>query len=72
MSNKKPLVRKALKEAIKDMNPEIKELKKELNPGPYDNYVVGSSYLDTKEQRYLNELLGLTTNQGIEQWYAKS
>lgn len=68
----RPKTRKALKEAIKDMNPEIKQLKKELNPGPYDNYVVGSSYLDTKEQRYLNELLGLNTNEGIEQWYKKS
>lgn len=68
----KPNTRKALKEAIKDMTPEIVELKKEMNPGPYENYVIGSSYLDTKEQRYLNELLGLNTNEGIEKWYAKS
>ena len=33
----RPKTRKALKEAIKHMTPEIKELKKELNPGPYDN-----------------------------------
>ena len=33
--NQKPKTRKALKEAIKDMTPEIKTLKKQINPGPF-------------------------------------
>lgn len=74
MSNKKPLVRKALKQAVKDLTPEILYLKKNLNiQRRFDeNWVVGVSYLDTKEQRKLNSLLGLDTNEGIAQWYAKS
>lgn len=72
--NQKPKTRKALKEALKDLRPEILSLKKNLNnQRRYDeNWVVGVSYLDTKEQRKLNSLLGLDTTEGINKWYAKS
>jgi len=70
----KPKTRKALKEALKDLRPEILSLKKNLNNQRRfdENWVVGVSYLDTKEQRKLNSLLGLDTNEGINKWYAKS
>ena len=68
----KPTTRVAYLEAVKDMAPEIKELKNKLNPDRCENYVIGGSYLDTKEQRYLNELLGLNSNEGINKWYKKS
>ena len=70
----KPKTREALKQAVKDLRPEILSLKKNLNNQRRfdENWVVGVSYLDTKEQRYLNELLGLNTNEGIEMWYKKS
>ena len=68
MSNTKPRVRKALSTAIGDMQPELDVMRGELNKN-YDSYVVGGYYLDTKEQRKLNSLLGLDTNGGINEWY---
>jgi len=73
--------RKAYRAAINDMTPEFKELRKKLNVYwnlirfdlgyGRDIYVVDEKYLNTKEQRYLNDLLGLNTDEGIAQWYSK-
>jgi len=75
--------RKAYRAAINDMTPEFKELRKKLNVYwnlihlnvdlgyGWDIYVVDEKHLNTKEQRYLNDLLGLNTDDGIAQWYSK-
>lgn len=71
--------RKAYRAAINDMTPEIRELRGKLNEYwnlirfdrgyGRDIYVVDETQLNTKEQRYLNDLLGLNTVEGIQQWY---
>lgn len=84
----KPKIRIAMKDAFKDMKPEVEALRKE-NPPKFgmwdkatylmtggemlgnivDTFVVPLSELDTVEVRSLNAELGLTTTDGINQWY---
>lgn len=68
--NNKPRTREAFIQAMEDMKSEIETLKRIFNQNPYETFVVGFSYLNTIEQRELNKLLGLTSNEGIESWYS--
>ena len=78
MSNTKPLVRKALKKAVVDMKDVNYGRETKINKSGYDwismewyseRWDVSPSSLDTKEERRLNSLLGLDTNEGINKWY---
>ena len=82
MTNKKPLIRKALKKAQEDLKPEVQKLRMETpnqswwdwNPqdgyiNGVDTYVVPLAALDTVEVREMNKELGLNTQEGINQWY---
>ena len=79
MKNIKPQIRKAFNSAMADMKEEIKNLRKERPNEPWfdwdsytagvDVWVVGASDLDSPEVRRMNRELGLTTNEGYNQWY---
>ena len=78
MSNTKPLVRKALKKAVVDMKDVNYGRETKINKSGYDwisrtryseRWDVSPSSVDTKEERRLNSLLGLDTNEGINKWY---
>ena len=71
---KKPLSKLAFLSASNDMKEEIKKLRAQSYKDflPYDNWVVGTSHLNTSDVRTLNSLLGLDTQEGINQWYKQS
>lgn len=67
--NNKPLTRRSFKQAISDMKSELTKLRNDTRTRIDETWVVGTSELDTKENRRLNFLLGLDSNEGINQWY---
>ena len=78
MKNTKPLVRKALKKAVGDMKTVNYGRDTKPSKSGYchetwnwysESWDVSPSSIDTKEQRNLNSLLGLDTNEGINKWY---
>ena len=68
-NNTKPQIKEAFRVASQDMLPELKKLRKETFTHPCESWVVGVSELDSVEVRRLNRELGLTTNEGFNQWY---
>jgi len=80
---KKTFIQRAFKSASKDMNPDIKKLRKiypnnrwidwsngwSNRSNQVDKWVVGMDRLNTIETRNLNNELGLTTATGINKWY---
>jgi len=72
MQRHKPLIRKALNQALIDMRPIFMELRIELGERLGRNpeiYVVSGTYLTKSKQSKLNAKLNINTSDGQNKWY---
>lgn len=67
--NTKPKIQRAFKAACEDIREHIEELRSQQPRTKYDTWVVRMDLLDDPEVRRMNAELGLTSNEGIGQWY---